>query len=396
MTNEFESEIRQALDAKAYEVEVPSSLAAQTLERAAAVDVKQPLWERMKVRRDARRMRAPVTGYPRWLIGMGAIAGAASLVAVGTFVTMPTDGGPERAQSAPQPYSEKVEFRVDEDGRRVMDLPADKGTRSAVRGRSRAESGDASGTNSASQFVGLTAGSDTLVAGDILEGDATNVNSARAGAGGSAPDPQLVRSAQIRVAVGNFEDAWNDAHDLADDHGGKVINLRTSQGEEGVAEGTLRIRVPSDELDPLITDLRRLGTLASLETTGDDIADQIDATKKKLAAQKKAQQEAEERGTEAELARAEALAKDVKRLENKRNGLEEKVEFSFVSATLYQDEEAASRGATMIGTAARTSGRLALTVLAGTLVVAGVLAPLAILALVAWIVVRSLRRRRSS
>jgi hypothetical protein len=35
--------------------------------------------------------------------------------------------------------------------------------------------GDASGTNSASQLVGLTAGSDTLVAADILNGAATNV-----------------------------------------------------------------------------------------------------------------------------------------------------------------------------------------------------------------------------
>jgi hypothetical protein len=37
------------------------------------------------------------------------------------------------------------------------------------------ETGDASGTNSASQFVGLTAGSDTLVAADIINDSATNV-----------------------------------------------------------------------------------------------------------------------------------------------------------------------------------------------------------------------------
>jgi hypothetical protein len=368
MTQRLEADIRQALDAKAYEVEVPAELATRTLDAAGQVAVRQPLWDRLKAWRDGRRMRFPATGYPRWLMGTGALATAAALFLVGTLVTMP-------------PRDLKSDALVQE----ISDEPAsllvepNSGTAGAV------SSGDASTDQSAD--VDVAAPGFTSLA-----------------AGGEALEPQLVRGATIRVAVANFEDSWAKANEVASDHGGHVIGSQTREVQDEIAEGTVQMRVPSSELEAVLEDLRGLGTVARLETSGDDIAKQIDDVKQRAADRKR--EEAELKDLEARARtftetlevrrRLEGVRQDIDNLEKKQKGYEDQVELSVVSATIFEDEVAAGRGSSMLGTAARTSGRLALTVLAGALVAAGALAPAALLALAVWLAVRTLRRRRSS
>src|SRR5688500_15260523 len=119
MAENLETEIRKALDAQAHEVEVPSDLASRTLEHANRLG-RASLRSRMRSRRDARRMRMPVAGYPRWIYVGAAAATAVLLFVVGLAVTSPrraveTAGSPNtRIERRPQPGEDQV----------IMDLPA--------------------------------------------------------------------------------------------------------------------------------------------------------------------------------------------------------------------------------------------------------------------------------
>src|SRR5437588_9675860 len=72
-----EKEIRTALETKVHEVDVPSGLAAQTLE--AVGPAKPRLRDRFRIR--------PVRGFPRWMYAPAAAALVILLFGLGTVVT---------------------------------------------------------------------------------------------------------------------------------------------------------------------------------------------------------------------------------------------------------------------------------------------------------------------
>jgi hypothetical protein len=260
-----------------------------------------------------------------------------------------------------------------------------------------AESGDGDFSNQALDIETADADGFTGLTG----GDATTLTAPAPA--GEFLDPKLVKSANIRVAVTDFDPAWDQANDVAAKHGGAVIGSRTQLIEERIAEGTVTMRVPSARLDQVIADLRSLGTLAELTTTGDDIAEQIDGVKTKVADARTEERELIQQQTNAPTsaarqdatARLEAVRKDIDSLRAKQRKYEDQVEFSAVSATIFEDASVADDGS-VLGRAFDTGVSAALTILAGTLVLLGGLVPLAVLALVVWFVVRAVRRRRAA
>jgi hypothetical protein len=204
--------------------------------------------------------------------------------------------------------------------------------------------------------------------------------------------------------VRNFENAWAKANEIAADHNGFVIDSKTTQVEDEIAEGTIRMRVPASDLEDVLKDLRSLGTLARLETSGDDISVQLDDTRTRIREAQKEEAQLQDLLSRATTVseeldvrnRLDDIRKNVRSLKERQKAQEDEVSFATIEATIVEDEVAAGRGSTMIGTAARTSGRVALTILAGILVLLGALAPLAALAFAGWFVVRTVRRRRAS
>ncbi len=90
MVNEsLDTEIRQALDAQAHEVDLPVDLASRTMQLAAE-SAKRSLRDRLRTLRDSRKMRLPASGYPRWMYAGAAFGAAIMLFAVGTLVTRET------------------------------------------------------------------------------------------------------------------------------------------------------------------------------------------------------------------------------------------------------------------------------------------------------------------
>jgi hypothetical protein len=443
MPQNIETEIRKALDAKAHEVDVPDTLATRTLDLAREQGP-QPLAKRLGSWREARRMRARPSGYPRVLYATGAAAVAVLVFVVGTLATRPVDHAvPTQASGATgveEPSGDEralrrgaVEEADEGTGRTVLDLPAlsapgtDAGVTSSgdaasgqiagtitnpggsadqVRANTSedadaesgdgdfsdqaidVETGDADASQDASAFVGLTAGT----AGDVVGAPTPS---------GAFLDPKIVRTADIRVAVKDFDPAWEQANDVAAKHGGAVIGSRTQQIADRIAQGTVTMRVPSARLEQVIADLRGLGTLAELNTTGDDIAEQIDGVKDKVADARTEERTLIDQQTRAPTAaarseattRLEAVRKDIDALKTKQRKYEDQVEFSAVTATIVEDTSLAEDDS-VLGRALDTGVGAALTILAGTLVLVGGLLPLALLALAVWFVVRTIRRRR--
>src|SRR5438093_23657 len=89
--------------------------------------------------------------------------------------------------------------------------------------------------------------------------------------------PKVVRNADIQVQVrrGAFDRMWSRALDVAARYGGFVTNSSTQQTDTRINSGTFTLRVPATKLDTALKDLRNLGTLKSLSTSGNDISGQI-------------------------------------------------------------------------------------------------------------------------
>jgi hypothetical protein len=127
-----------------------------------------------------------------------------------------------------------------------------------------------------------------------VQGEAVEQTDALGGSGGSAPvpaapepepalpptggtGPRVVKTASIELEVpeGEFQGRYGDAQQVADLHRGFVIASQT-EGEESRV-GSLTIRVPVDEFDSTLADLRAIGVLRAEETRGEDVtADYID------------------------------------------------------------------------------------------------------------------------
>lgn len=432
MPENIETEIRKSLDAKAHEVDVPDALAMRTLELARE-QAPQPLWARLKDWRVTRRMNARPSGYPRVLYAAGAAATGVLVFVVGAFATRPMDARMQ-TQAAVDDTSEREE-RL---SRRTADANPESGDQpvpdvpALSMHDGAASSGDAAGVTSSEDASVDAVGGNTSEEADAESGDADfsnqaiDVEAGDADSSGDAPafrglsagdtstltapapggeflDPKLVKSANIRVAVKDFDPAWDQANDVAAKHGGAVIGSRTQQIGERIAEGTVTMRVPSAKLGQVMADLRSLGTLAELTTTGDDIADQIDGVKDKVADARTEERELIDQQTNAPTsaarhdatARLEAVRKNIDSLRAKQRKYEDQVEFSAVSATIFEDASVADNGS-MLGRAVETGVSAALTILAGALVIVGGALPLALLALVVWFVVRTVRRRRTA
>jgi hypothetical protein len=378
----IESEIRKVLDEKAYQVDVPSGLGERTLAAAARVDVRQPLFGRYRQWRESRRMKLPAGGYPRWLLAPAAGLAALTLFGVGMFVA------PERA-----PGGDLTTLRATQEPE-TAGADVDRSRATNVRSET-----NPAPSNSGDAVAGPVAG--VVSSGDVRDTDGANSASGFVGLAPVEGTPQLVRSTDIRIAVGDFEDAWAKANEIATEHGGAVIDSRTKQVRDEIAQGTVQMRVPTDKLEAVLEDLRELGALAQLNTSGDDIAPQMASVEEQISeatVREKELKTLEERATTFSETldvqeRLKKQRKQIKNLEEQLAAYRDRVETSIVTATVFQDEVAAGRGASILGNAVRTSGRLFLTIAAGALVLAGALLPIALLALLVWYVARRMKGR---
>ncbi len=371
MPKDVETEIRIALDAKAHEVELPAGLAERTL--AAAREAAKPTSrERVRGLLDAWRMRAPVTGYPRWMYAGAAAAMAALLFVVGTLV-----------RTEPVVLEEPV---------------AAPGVAERALDESRS-AGPTGAEPSIPKRLPLT----DVDAGGGGTGAATTTQIAPVppvpGRPGQFP-PKIVRTANIDVQVESFDTAWAKANALATTYGGFVTS-----SQAGLQRGTITMRVPAAKLDRALADLRKLGKVVQSTTTAEDVSAQIvdiDARLRVLAAEEAQLLEllGKASGVSQVLEvrdRLNAVRQEIESLKAQKEHFAGQVDYATINATVFERgaDDPDEPGDGILLDAWRTALRAGLTIVAGLLVVLGGLIPLAALGAAIWFAVRTLRRRRA-
>jgi len=376
MIETYEAQVRAALDAKAREIELPADLETRTMNAVRATE-RSSRTERRRARRDSRKVR--VSTYPRWAYATAAVAAVVVLFAVGAATTRRRSAGPARGGAQQSSASQ-------------LDTAVGGATSNSLAGV-----GDARGSNSTSGDA---------VAGSV--GGGVNGSAVPAPTVAALPSlPKVVRTADIKVQVRDFEKSWRTANDTATRNGGFVTNSNTEESGDHVGSGTLTMRVPSSRLDNTLRDLRALGTMTRLTTSGNDVS----APVADLQARKKTA-EAEEAQLLNLLNNANNVTDvldirnrlnetrtEIESIEGQINSYQDQVDFSTINASVFEKGSVPTTpgrpilGNGIIGGSLRTAVRIGLTIVAGIIVLLGGLLPLAALVLGVWFVVRVVRRR---
>jgi hypothetical protein len=220
----------------------------------------------------------------------------------------------------------------------------------------------------------------------------------------AAGTARIVKNAALTVSVkkGGLGDNYQRAVDAAAAVGGWVQTSQT-----GTDQATLTLRVPSDKLEGVIGTIRGLGTVTSVAENGEDVTAEFVDLEARIGhwrAQEavfvglmgKAKTIPETIQIQQQLS---GIQEQIEQLEGRRKYLDGQTAFSTLRLSLLEVGAVArsdtdpNAGSTL-SRAWERSGGAALAVLGGTIVVLGVLLPLAaVIGIPAWALAVLLRRR---
>jgi hypothetical protein len=107
-----------------------------------------------------------------------------------------------------------------------------------------------------------------LVEGEDAAGSADGAQSA---------DRSVITTGWVSVTVDDPVDAAQQAVDLAEARGGRVDSRTETPGTDAQPpSASLTLRIPSDDLDPFLAELRELGTVNSVSMNASDVTQQRD------------------------------------------------------------------------------------------------------------------------
>lgn len=370
---DMEREIKRALEVRSLDVDVPADLSARTLEAVRGAGGPS-LRDRIRGWRDARRIHKRLVGLPRSVYVGAAAAMAVAMFALGSFVTR----GPTHTN-----------------------------------GTEALRETEAGGDDSApGQVVGVVSGGRSSRAGPVADvdqaesgtGGTTSISPPIASRVGTFP-PKIVRTANIEIETkrGGFQRAWDKALGIATHYRGFVTNSSTEQLEGKLGRGTITMRVPAEKLDAALKDLRSLGTLKNMNSTGEDVSAQIvdiDARLRALRAEEAALLDLLGRASGVSQVlevrtQLSAIRQEIESLDAQKKSLDDQVDYSTITATIFEpDAEPEDPDGGIILDAWRTGVGAGLKVVGGTIVVLAVLVPLTLLVLLGWSLVRLALRRR--
>lgn len=258
--------------------------------------------------------------------------------------------------------------------------------------------------------------------------DSLNASSAAGAAGSSAPapapgptpqpttlfaapgGPKVVKTATMRVSVGRgrFDDAFAQASSVAGRYQGYVSDSSSQTHDKQAAEGSLTIRVPADKFDAARADLARLGKVDHVDISGQDVTSQLvdfAARIRSLQSQEEALQtllsKARSVGEVLEVqGQLFNVRQQIEQLQAQQANLDGEASFATITVSLFEPGAAVTPPKPVPATGLAHSWHLAVhgsaAVIGGTLVVIGYLLPALVLCLLAWLVLRFVRRTRGA
>ena len=242
---------------------------------------------------------------------------------------------------------------------------------------------------------GTQAGYDmTLDSGKVREMSATRLPEV---------GPSVIKTAELSVEVarGDFQESVQRAVQSAARYGGFVFS--TTVDDDSSRSGTIVIRVPSVRFEEALDDLKGLGDTERESISGQDVTQEfvdLRARQRNLEAQEAVLLELMNRArsvtdtirVQSEL---QGVQLDIERIRGQLRYLEDQTDFGTITAHLSEAGAAASKPGT-IERAWQQAVEMSLRFLSTLIVASGVIIPLAILALIAYLIVRQLRPRTTT
>jgi hypothetical protein len=204
---------------------------------------------------------------------------------------------------------------------------------------------------------------------------------------------EVERSAALVLSApsGKIEDVADGVIGVTDRYGGFVMSSSVSSGEDEAAGATLDLRIPSNRLQPALTDLSKLAHVRSRTQGSEDITAQFGSPRRHLAdaiAERRAllrrlASAATPNETASIRARLRLAERRIDRARKTLRRLDARVGLAAVSVTVEPGREDHS-GTWTIGDAARDSLSVLGAVLGALIIALAVTVPLALVLLVAW------------
>ena len=222
----------------------------------------------------------------------------------------------------------------------------------------------------------------------------------------AARQAQVIRTAELRIELkkGGFREAFERATFLAGAHQGFVVDSSSERGGDGLASGSVVLRVPTDQFDAARKDLATLGEVRSEQLKGEDVGAELvdlDARLRNLRAQEESLRSLMDKAANVpetmqvqqnlfgvrsqieQLAAQEARLKDAVAMATIRVALAES------GAALLSEPDPEPTG---IAAAFAKAVDGAVAVVSALVIAVGYLLPLAVLLVIAYVVLRVARR----
>jgi hypothetical protein len=227
--------------------------------------------------------------------------------------------------------------------------------------------------------------------------------SAQSGAATADTGRRVERSAQITISTSRdkLQNAADGVGTVAESHGGFVLSSHVSTGDQGEPGGSFVLRVPAKELQATLADLSKLGHLRARSESGQDRTGPYRSVQDRLGKDLVERHTLRLRLRHAKGAKADSirariaqLNAEIDKLSGRMHGLQRRTLYSTVTVTLEQDRGGAGAGGGGTGAAWHDALHTLEALLNFFVRAMGVLLPLGLVAGLAGLGTRALRRRR--
>lgn len=158
--------------------------------------------------------------------------------------------------------------------------------------------------------------------------------------------PMVIRTGELALTTTDFEQARSKLEFILKHHNGYLADLAVSGSAESARTLTATLRVPADQLDAAVAELRSLGRVDSESQKGEEVSQQYVDLQARLANARETEQTLldilrHRTGKLSDVLQVEqeiaSVREEIERMEAEKKNMEKQVAFSTVSMTVTED-----------------------------------------------------------
>lgn len=218
----------------------------------------------------------------------------------------------------------------------------------------------------------------------------------------SAPETaerKIIQRGFITVEVKDFKSSSRDVERIANEAGGFVSDSSSFVTEDGQRRGTITIRVPKDKFKDVMEKLEDIGEVKSKSVSGEDVTEEfidLEARLDNFERQEKRLVEILDKATTVEdilkvEAQLERVRGEIERITGRLRFLENRIDLATITVELFEPEPITQSFGIRDALARAFEGFIA--TINGMIIATGTLLPIAVLAVVAYVLYRATKKR---